>query len=135
MTVYLCLDDRGGMLFNHRRQSRDAAVLADIQSGLPGTLTIDPFSEKLISGAGISYTLAPGDLSAVPEDAHFFAENRTARELLPLAEALVIYRWNRHYPADVHWDADLSAAGFSLGETTEFPGKSHETITKEVYVK
>ena len=31
MTLYFCLDDHNGMLFNHRRQSRDAAVLEDMK--------------------------------------------------------------------------------------------------------
>lgn len=133
MTVYVCLDDRNGMLFNKRRQSRDAAVLADIRAGIPGELTIDPFSEKLIQGAQIPYVLAPEDLALLPEEAHFFIENRV--DAVSAASAVVIYRWNRHYPADTHWEIDLTACGFSLKETSEFPGKSHEKITKEVYIR
>lgn len=132
MTIYVCLDDRNGMLFNKRRQSRDAAVLADILSALPGELTIDGFSEKLIAGARIPYVIAGSALSA---ETHFFAENRTAAELLPLASNVIIYRWNRVYPADTHWDWDPALEGFTLKETTEFPGKSHEKITKEVYTR
>lgn len=128
MTIYLCLDDRNGMLFNKRRQSRDAAVLEDIRASIPDVLTIDPFSEKLIREAGIPYALAEADL---PPEAHFFLEARPASEVISLASALVIYRWNRYYPADVRFDGDLT--GFTLQSTTQFPGKSHETITKEVY--
>ena len=129
MTIYLCLDDRNGMLFNKRRQSRDAAVLEDIRASVPDVLTIDPFSEKLIQEAGIPYVLAGQEL---PEDAHFFLETRSAKAVVEQASTVVIYRWNRHYPADVRFDADLSR--FRLESTGEFPGKSHETITKEVYV-
>lgn len=132
MTIYVCLDDRNGMLFNRRRQSRDAAVLADIQASIPGVLTIDPFSEKLIRSAQIPYVLAP---EAPSPDAHFFLENRPAAQTVPLASEIVIYRWNRHYPADTHWDAALADYGFALRETREFRGKSHEKITKEVYRK
>jgi len=130
MTVYLCLDDRGGMLFNGRRQSRDAAVLADMAAG--GMLTIDVFSEKLLAAAGIAYTLAGENPS---EDACFFNEVRRPEDLLPMAETLVVYRWNRLYPSDVRWDGQPSDYGFNLSETSEFPGKSHEKITKEVYVR
>ena len=129
MTLYICLDDRNGLKFNKRRQSRDAAVLADIRASIPGVLTVDPYSQKLVQGAGIPYELAPEEL---PEDAHFFLEARPAAEVLPAASTLVIYRWNRHYPADVRFDADLSE--FTLQSTCDFGGKSHETITKEVYV-
>lgn len=135
MTVYVCLDDRNGMLFNRRRQSRDAALLEDIRASVPEVLTIDPFSEKLILETGIPYTLAPENLSELPEDAHFFAENRKPEELVPLSGKLVIYRWNRHYPADLRWDTDPLEAGFTLAEQLEFPGSSHEIITKEVYIR
>ena len=30
MTIFVCIDDKNGMLFNHRRQSRDEAVLKDM---------------------------------------------------------------------------------------------------------
>ena len=130
MTVYVCLDDRGGMLFNNRRQSRDQAVLEDIRDSVPDVLTIDPFSEKLIRDAGIPCVIAG---EAPEEGTHFFLEARPASEVTALASRLVIYRWNRHYPADVRFDADLS--GFTLESTCQFSGKSHTSITKEVYVR
>lgn len=128
MTVYVCLDDKNGMLFNRRRQSRDGAVLEDIRASVPGILTVDSFSEKLITAAGIPCAVGePGP------GVHFFAENRAPSELLPVTQRLVIYRWNRVYPADLRFDGDLS--GFALESTGAFPGTSHEKITKEVYVR
>ena len=127
MTLYICLDDRNGLKFNKRRQSRDAAVLEDIRSQLTGALLIDAYSEKLIREAEIPYVLPPetaGD---------FFAEDVPSEEILVQTEKIVIYRWNRHYPSDVRWEPDLNAMGFVLRETAEFPGTSHEKITREVY--
>lgn len=129
MTLYICLDDKNGLRFNKRRQSRDAALLEDIRSQLSGDLLIDPFSEKLIREAQIPYVLPP----QTAED--FFSEDVPTEALLENCSKVVIYRWNRHYPADVRWDPDLEERGFSLEETVEFPGKSHEKITREVYVK
>lgn len=131
MTLYICLDDRGGLLFNGRRLSRDAVLLADIIADA-GEVYIDAFSEKLLTGAGIPFVLAGEEL---PPDAHFFLENRDPEALLPLAKKLVLYRWNRHYPSDVRWEGNPGDFGFTLAETSEFPGKSHERITKEVYIK
>ena len=134
MTIYVCLDDRSGMLFNHRRQSRDEMVLADIRSQIPEVLTITAFSEKLIRGAGIPCAIAHGEES-LPPDAHVFLEDLDPASLVAAADTVVIYRWNRHYPADTHWTVDLALEGFALAQTTEFPGKSHEIITKEVYTR
>lgn len=126
MEIIVCLDDRGGMLFNNRRQSKDGAVLADIKARLSGVLTIDAFSEKLISQAGIPYEIKK------PEgDCVFFAENVSVGEIIPRCTRVVIYKWNRAYPFDLKFDADL--AEFSLKESTEFAGTSHDKITREVY--
>ena len=129
MNLYICLDDRNGLQFNKRRQSRDAAVLEDIRSQCAGNLLIDAFSEKLIREAEIPYVLPP----EMAED--FFAEDIPPEEILEKTTKLVIYRWNRHYPADVRWEPDLPAMGFTLEDTTEFPGTSHEKITREVYFR
>ena len=129
MTLYICLDDRNGLQFNKRRQSRDSAVLEDIRSQLRGNLLIEPFSEKLIRESEIPYVLAP----ETAED--YFAEDIPAQEVLEETCKIVIYRWNRHYPSDIRWEPDLAAMGFTLQETTEFPGTSHEKITREVYAR
>ena len=91
--------------------------------------SFSPFSEKLIREAGIPYVLPPEEA----ED--FFAETVPSEELLAKVTELVIYRWNRHYPSDIRWEPDLKAMGFVLQETGEFPGTSHEKITREVYVR
>lgn len=128
MTLYICLDDRNGLRFNHRRQSRDSAVLEDIRSRLAGPLGIDAFSETLIREAEIPYVLSQ-------DTADFFTEDLPSEELLEKTEILVIYRWNRHYPSDVTWEPDLSGMGFVLTDTSDFPGTSHECITREVYCR
>lgn len=129
MTLYICLDDRNGLRFNKRRQSRDAALLEDIRSRLAGKLLVAPGSETLMEQAGIPYVLPP----ETAQD--FFLEDVPSEEVLSGCSKVVIYRWNRHYPADVRWDPDLTERGFSLEETLDFSGKSHEKITREVYVK
>ena len=47
-------------------------------------------------------------------------------------EQFIIYRWNRVYPADVSVEI---GAEWKLTETEEFPGFSHEKITKEIYCR
>lgn len=129
MTLYICLDDKNGLQFNHRRQSRDSAVLEDIRSQLTGSLLIDPFSEKLIRDAQIPYVLPP----ETADD--YFMETIPSDEVMEQTTKIVIYRWNRHYPSDIRWVPDLTAMGFTPEETAEFPGTSHEKITREVYTR
>ena len=131
LTVYVCLDDRDGMLYNGRRQSRDSRVFEDIRRELQGALLIDPFSESLARRAEIPYALWEG---ALPEGGQFFLEARPGAEAAA-AHRLVIYRWGRHYPADVYFGLNPEEAGLRLEEVTAFPGSSHEEIRKEVYVR
>ena len=131
LRVYVCLDDRDGMLFNGRRQSRDSRVFEDIRREISGELLIDPFSESLCCRAEIPYKLLEGPL---PENGDFFLESRDPMEAAA-AQRIVIYRWGRHYPADARWSLNLRDAGFFLAERSEFPGSSHERICREVYVR
>ena len=49
MIVCLCLDDREGLFFNHRRQSRDRAVLQDVGETVgQGRLWVHPYSLPLL---------------------------------------------------------------------------------------
>lgn len=59
MTVIVCLDNANGMMFNHRRQSRDANVVKDILKTINGaSLLIAPYSEPLFSQAECSVSIS-----------------------------------------------------------------------------
>ena len=60
-------------------------------------------------------------------------ELQDPKAALERADRLVLYRWGRHYPADRR--LDLPPEGWRLEGQTEFPGRSHDMITKEIYVK
>ena len=126
MTIFICLDDRGGIRFNGRRQSRDIRVLEDMAARVTGDLWITPFSGKLFHMAGIPCHVM-GDEPMTGEA--IFLEEIPSEELLAQADTLTVYRWNRHYPADLSWETIPG----QLVSREDFPGKSHETITREVY--
>lgn len=131
MTIFFCLDNNGGMMFNGRRQSRDALVTEDIiKTAENGVLNIDKYSETL-------FKAYPDKTKTVDnfESGFCFIENKDVSAYLHLAEKLVIYRWNRDYPSDMLFTADISTLGFTLFEKTDFKGNSHESITKEIYIK
>ena len=133
MIAALCVDDRNGLRFNGRRQSRDRAQLADLlRLCREGPLWMSPESGTLFPGEARVRTAPDFWAQAGPGEICFF-EDRPPAGVLDRAEAVVLYRWNRDYPADVHLDWDGAAAGFSLTERTEFPGYSHRTITRERY--
>lgn len=129
MNVTVCIDDRGGMLFNRRRQSRDSILLAKMAKKTT-KIYILPFSEKMMASFGIPYEVVK-DPFDVPKGEILFVENCSVAELLKNASTLTVYKWNREYPGDFFLDVDLSK--MNPVKTEEFAGKSHEKITEEIY--
>ena len=139
MNIIVCLDDNGGMLFNQRRQSRDKILLEDMLNMVEEKsrkLWIAPFSEKLLK----SYmekrpfvTVDENYLDKAEAQDFCFVENETLKKWNEKIDSIILYRWNRVYPADTYFDVDLSS--WQLVSTGEFAGASHERITKEVYGK
>ena len=132
MILAACVDDRMGLSFGGRRLSKDAALRAKLLALSGGQLRMSEYSARQFSEAvysGADY------LSGAQEGDWCFAENTDFENFAGCIGQIVLFRWNRHYPADVRWEPDLIQRGFTLKETGEFPGKSHEKITREVYVK
>ena len=135
MTVIVCLDNANGMMFNHRRQSRDANVVKDILRTIKGTsLLIAPFSEPLFSQAECSVSISDSFLTGADANDYYFVENTSVAEFKEKISKLIIYKWNRDYPSDFYFDIDY-ANDYKLETTLDFVGTSHEKITKEVYVR
>ena len=137
MKIIVCVDDNNGLMFNKRRQSRDSVLIQDIITNLnSGNLLIDPFSEKLFSNSDIdTFFISEEFLNEAEPDDYCFVENHPLSEHISRIDELIIYRWNRKYPADTYLDIDPTALGMALISTTEFAGSSHDKITKELYRK
>ena len=137
MKIIVCVDDNNGMMFNKRRQSRDSVLIQDIIANLnSGNLLIDPFSEKLFSNSDIdTFFISEEFLNEAEPDDYCFVENHPLSKHISRIDELIIYRWNRKYPADTYLDIDPTALGMELISTTEFIGSSHDKITKELYRK
>jgi hypothetical protein len=131
MKVIVCLDDNGGMLFNNRRQSRDKEVLKDVFNNLEGEkLHISPFSEKLFADYPENVKVSEKFLAEAGESDVCFVENELLKNISGINE-IIVYKWNRVYPSDFKCDVDFS--NYTLTETFDFKGFSHEKITKETY--
>lgn len=134
MIAAVCLDNQGGMMFNHRRQSRDSALTEDLlrERGV-ARLIVSDYSAPLFSGKNFAATNVPFE-SAMPEDVCFF-EDTDPSLFIDRIDKFIIYRWNRDYPADVFFSVDMEKAGYQKVSMTEFSGTSHEKITKETWIK
>lgn len=122
------------MLFNHRRLSRDRRVCEKILDySNENELWMNAYSRKLFTNLT--------DINNIQVDEEFldksqsicFVENQDITPYLPKIDTLVLFRWNRDYPADFFFTVDLSQ--WNLISTEDFEGTSHEKITMEVYKK
>lgn len=157
MILIACVEDAMGMMFHERRVSRDKAVCEDIlRTSRDGILYMEEYSRRLFQefdAPNISLTEgspaldsrafqqekdgvrgAAGPLDAKQAESgktmtqYFFAERPGAVCEADISE-MILYRWNRRYPADQYFPIDLD--GWELLHSEEFAGTSHDKITKE----
>lgn len=132
MNIIVCLDDNLGMLFNRRRQSKDRCVLEDIE-GFAKEIMISSFSENLFSDSSCKVRVDNHFLEKAPQNTYCFIEADKISPYIDKVEHIIAYKWNRKYPSDFKFDISLET--WKMIEQKEFPGFSHEKITKEVYVR
>ena len=135
MKLILCVDDRYGLLFNHRRQSRDREVTADIIAECIGRrLLIEDYSQILFKDIRHELIVVSYDISEEAEkDDCCFIERKPDDILIEKADELILYFWNRKYPktASFKFDNDM----WEPVSEIEFRGRSHDKITKRRYRK
>lgn len=134
MILIACLDERGGMLFNRRRQSQDRLLREDLIREAAGrTLWMNGYSLKQFSSPPERIQVSETFLEEAGPGELCFVEDRDIAPWTGRAEGLILYLWNRSYPADVYCTASLE--DWRLERREEFAGSSHEKITKEVYTR
>ena len=135
MIVMICVDDSMGLLFNHRRQSQDSALRNRIQQKTRGQkLWMNSYSARQF-GETASVCISESFLAQAGPKDFCFVENQHLSSYEAQIDQLILYKWNRSYPADFYFDISLSEHGWHLVSTEKFPGSSHEKITEEVYTR
>ena len=109
MKIFVCLDEKGGMMFNHHRQSRDRILMADMKTSVEASpLLVSPYSEKLVREHGIPCSVHENLLSVSGSDDFCFVEDTDASDYADRIDTVIIYKWNKRYPADVFLKLDMS---------------------------
>ena len=122
------------MLFNHRRLSRDKRVCEKILDySNKKELWMNEYSKKLFTNLADAETIRVDEEFLDKSQSICFVENQDITPYLSKVDTIILFRWNRDYPADFFFTVDLSQ--WNLISTEEFEGTSHEKITMEVYKK
>ena len=135
MNIIVCVDDQYGMMFNARRQSRDS-VLCDKTSEIVANhkLWISKYTAQVFSVTE-KICVSENFLDDADEEDYCFVEDAEIKAFLSKAHRVIMFRWNRVYPADVFFPADILENCFTRVKREDFPGSSHKTITMEEYVR
>ncbi len=129
MNVIVFVDNNMGVAFHNRRQSRDRCLINQILSEITGNLMIESYSTALFPADRVS--VKNDILKETKAGEWCFSEKRSLKGYEDRIEKLMLCRWNRDYPADMHLDLDLN--GWRLLSVEEIAGSSHEKITMEVW--
>ena len=129
MKIIICLDNRNGMSFNNKRLSRDRKIIEDIVKNCSDKILMNHYSQSLF----LKYLdkIKVNDNYLNEKGIYYFIETDNLKDYENKVEEIIIYKWNRDYPADLYFTINLS--NFNLIDVKQFPGYSHEKITKEIY--
>ena len=133
MNIAVCLDDKNGMLFCGRRQSKDQILRQELlQLAQPHGLWMNGFSAKQFE-QGDAIRVAEDFLELAPQESWCFVENTDVLQYKERIGRIAVYRWNRLYPSDVKFPVEAFSNDWQLISTRSFPGHSHDEITEEIY--
>ena len=132
ITLVACVDERMGLMFNARRQSKDRVQRERLLALLSGErLFMSEYSGKLF-GECEGVVAHRAFLRRVRSGEAVFVEDILPDSLKGISR-VILYKWNEHYPSDTSFPFDLEKEGFLLASTADFEGSSHERITEEIY--
>lgn len=135
MIAIVCVDDKMGTMFNNRRLSRDKAIVARVlEQNKSSIILMNEYSSKLFSEHQDRIKVSNNFLKEAHQEDICFIENTDELET-EMIEKIVIYRWNRRYPADKHLKVFDETSDWKLESSYEFKGNSHDKITEEVYTR
>ncbi len=134
MILITALDDGGGMAFHGRRQSMDRVLRERILTLCGGAaLWMNAYTRRQFSEdpGDVRIRVAEDFLDRAQTGEFCFAEVCSVSAAKP--ERLILFRWNRVYPADLRFDLPDFPAQWRCIQRLDFSGTSHPQITQEVY--
>lgn len=132
MIIIACVDDNLGMMFNHRRQSKDKLVYEKIsQTAIGKKIKMNKYSSELFEEKTANLCICQNFMDHADPDDFCFVENTNLGKYEEKVNGIILFKWNRVYPADSYFELDLGK--WTCVKLEEFKGSSHEKITMEVY--
>lgn len=133
MKVIVCLDDQNGMMFNHRRLSRDRYIYEDaINQFGKENIVVKPQTAMLF---GAEDMICRDDLPCTSLEQYQWIEDDDLASFQDDIIEVVAYYWHRLYPSDLKLALDFHDGSWKIVDQKDFPGYSHDVITRIIYQK
>lgn len=131
----MAVDDAMGMTFNNRRQSQDGILRRHLlEESKSSRLWINHYTAGQFEVPLADHILVDDEFLDKAAGGDFcFVENLSVAKYEQNVKKIILFKWNRAYPADTYFDIPLSKNGWKLTFVFEFAGNSHEKITKEIW--
>ena len=135
MILIVCVDERNGMTFNNRRPSRDKILTGRIiEKTKDKKLWITTFSKDIFNIEEDGNIMIDDKFYSIAEKEDYcFIENIDANIISDKVDKIILYNWNRHYPADKYFNISLD--NWLIISEENFTGSSHDNITERIYVR
>lgn len=130
MKIIVCIDDRMGMMFNKRRISQDR-IVREVIKNMNETIYMNEYSFQLYQDT-LDNVIVDEEFIKHAQNHYCLIENTSIKDYQDDIDEIILFKWNRSYPADMYLDIDLSK--YKLMSEEEFEGSSHH-ITKQIYRK
>ena len=134
MKLVVCLDENKGIRFFGKRQSQDELQRKNLFELIGNAkLFLTKYSYDLYTDFEFNFEIIDENTEIV-EDAVFLYEGEFLERFLPYVDEIIVYFWNRDYPFDETFEEFLND-DWKAREIFEFKGKSHEKITRKMFLK
>lgn len=135
MILIVCVDEKNGMLFNNRRQSRDKKIIERIVEQTKNKkLWITSFSQELFNDSEANNLIIDDNIATkMGKEDYCFVENIEIKTIIEKIDKIILYNWNRSYPADRYLEINLEK--WVVESEEEFAGHSHAKITQKIYIR
>ena len=136
MKIIVTIDDDNGMIFNHRRQSQDK-VLRDriIKLCKDSVLWMNSYTLSQFTEINDNMRVSETFLDDAGVGEYCFVEDRDILKYSSKIEELIMFRWNRRYPGNLHFDFLPENHNMKCIENKDFQGNSHDKISMGVWVR
>lgn len=135
MNLISCVDNRLGILFNHRRVSQDKTIIENIEQWAKNIpLYVDSYSFELFQTAHLTQLHLNQHLPSRSLQGWQFIEQQNIDIPFQQGDQWMIYYFNRNYPSDHKLPIDLNhSSNWSIIDVSPFVGQAHDKITRVLY--